>query len=176
MAKLAYFIDGMNEKGLAVELLSFKMAKYPSSKDYPGYKDIPVIYACEWLLGNCSTVEEVKLALAKTVITEFPADGLNLAVHIVVNDKSGKSIVIEPVDGQNASLRKLPENSYTWRKTEKYEKVLRLPGTSLPADRLIKGYFLNKPQNQSAVLELAAILDKFKIVECELVAPNNTLG
>jgi len=99
-------LDGINEKGLAVGAFYFptfaeytpvtpqNQAKALSSGDFPN-----------WVLTQFSTTEEVREAVEgeAVVVTPTVLEGLGPKAppfHWVVYDKSGKSIVIEPVGGK----------------------------------------------------------------------------
>ena len=99
-------LDGINEKGLAVGAFYFptfaeytpvtaqNKAKALSPGDFPN-----------WLLTQFSTTEEVRKAVEEesVVITPTVLEGWGPEAppfHWVVYDKSGKSIVIEPVKGK----------------------------------------------------------------------------
>lgn len=97
-------MDGMNEKGLAVGTFYFP--------GYAGYSEInasnqskavsPVEFS-NWIVTQFASVEEVKAALANVVIapTIDKAWGPTAApFHYIVYDKTGKSLVIEPIDGK----------------------------------------------------------------------------
>lgn len=97
-------LDGLNEKGLGVGTFWF-----------PGYADYTVATADNqakalsptdfpnWLLTQFSTIDEVKEAVANVVITPTVLKNWGPTpppMHYLVSDKSGKSIVIEPVGGK----------------------------------------------------------------------------
>jgi choloylglycine hydrolase len=94
-------VDGINDQGLYVGLFYFP--------DYASYADVtaenaaralaPYEYA-NWLLGNFASVDEVKANFNKAVLvpTVVAAIGQAPPVHFVVHDRSGKSLVIEPVN------------------------------------------------------------------------------
>jgi choloylglycine hydrolase len=58
-----------------------------------------------WALANFATVDEVREAVKDIVIVPTPAPGLGspqgavAGAHFFLQDKSGKSLVVEPVDG-----------------------------------------------------------------------------
>ena len=54
-----------------------------------------------WVLGNFATVEEVRAAIASVVLVPVMVEAIKqpAPMHFIVFDRSGKSIVIEPVDG-----------------------------------------------------------------------------
>jgi choloylglycine hydrolase len=104
-AGLTAIIDGINDQGLYVGLFYFP--------DYASYVDVTKENAAHamapheygaWLLGNFATIDEVKanfdkVTLVPTVVKEL---GQAAPVHFVVQDRSGKAVVIEPV---NKSLK-----------------------------------------------------------------------
>ena len=100
---LPIIIDGVNEKGLAAGLFYF-----PTSVGYPKYvsgdagKTIAPWQLASWILENFATVEEVKQNIGNIIVAEvvLKAWGFSPPVHCIVNDASGKSIVIEYVDGK----------------------------------------------------------------------------
>jgi choloylglycine hydrolase len=100
-AGLTAIIDGINDQGLYVGLFYFP--------DYASYADVTKENAARamgpheygnWLLGNFATIDEVKanfdkVALVPTVVKEL---GQPSPVHFVVQDRSGKAVVIEPIN------------------------------------------------------------------------------
>ena len=118
-------LDGINEAGLYVGLFYFPgYANYAdATKDNAPRTMGPHEYGL-WLLGNFASVDEVvanfdKVVLAPVVV---PALGEVAPVHFVVHDRTGKSVVIEPVD----KVLKLHENplgvmtnspTFDWHKT-----------------------------------------------------------
>ena len=58
-----------------------------------------------WVLANFATVDEVKQGVKDIVVVPTPAPGLGspagavAGAHFFIQDRSGKSIVVEPVDG-----------------------------------------------------------------------------
>lgn len=102
-AGLPFIFDGLNEKGLAVGTFYF-----PTSAGYMPYqpseasKTVAPWELGSWLLENFASVAEVRDNIGKIVVPAvvFKAWGFVPPVHHVVNDASGKSIVIEYVDGK----------------------------------------------------------------------------
>jgi choloylglycine hydrolase len=94
-------VDGLNDRGLYVGLLYFP--------DYASYADVtgrnaaramaPLEYA-NWLLGNFANVAEVRANFDKVVLVGTITKELGEAapVHFIVHDRSGQSVVIEPLD------------------------------------------------------------------------------
>lgn len=100
-------IDGLNDQGLSIGLFYFPgYAKYAeATKENASRALAPQDFGL-WVLGNFATVDELKDALENTVMVPTPFPGLGSAkgmvadVHFFVQDKSGKSIAVEPVDGK----------------------------------------------------------------------------
>jgi choloylglycine hydrolase len=103
---LPVILDGINDQGLSVGLFYFPgYAKYaevtPENKDHA----IAPHEFGVWALANFATVDEVREAVKTIAIVPTPARGLGSAegmvagAHFFLQDKSGKSLVVEPVDG-----------------------------------------------------------------------------
>jgi choloylglycine hydrolase len=94
-------LDGINEAGLYVGLFYFPgYASYAdATKDNASRAMGPHEYGI-WLLGNFASVDEVAANFDKVVLAPVVVDALKEVppVHFVVHDRTGKSIVIEPVD------------------------------------------------------------------------------
>ncbi|EJW11034.1 Choloylglycine hydrolase [Rhodovulum sp. PH10] len=99
-------VDGVNEAGLAVGTFYFpSFATYTPATAENRAKGLSPIDFPNWLLVRFATVDEVKDALAKNaaVITPTVIDRWGSEpppFHYVVYDKTGKSIVVEPIDGR----------------------------------------------------------------------------
>ncbi|MCK5807850.1 choloylglycine hydrolase family protein [bacterium] len=97
--------DGMNEKGLSCGAFYFPTyAKYAKVTKKNQKIALSSLDFNNWILTQFSTVEEVKQAIKnkKVVIVDTPLKGWGPTAppfHYIVYDKSGKSIVIEPLDG-----------------------------------------------------------------------------
>jgi choloylglycine hydrolase len=99
-------IDGMNDQGLSIGLFYFPdYAKYtPLTKENAARALAPQDFGM-WVLGNFATVDEVKNAVKGIAMVPTPMPGLGSAkgevagVHFFIQDKTGRSIAIEPVDG-----------------------------------------------------------------------------
>ena len=100
---LPYIFDGLNEKGLAVGTFYF-----PGSVGYMAYeaadadKSVAPWEVGSWILENFATVEEVRDGVKTLVVPDVVLEAWGFAppLHYVVHDASGKSIVIEYVDGK----------------------------------------------------------------------------
>ena len=97
-------LDGINEKGLSVGTFYFPtFAKYTDLTPENQSKALSPINFPNWILTQFESVDEVKNALSGVVITPL----INKAwgnepppFHYIVYEKSGKSLVIEPINGK----------------------------------------------------------------------------
>ncbi|AJY44978.1 linear amide C-N hydrolase [Martelella endophytica] len=95
--------EGMNEAGLDFSLLAFADTHGP---DDTFAADAPLLSAIDlgaWILGQFSTVAEVKAALENQPVIVDPLEALGGTIppfHYTVHDRSGASIVIEFFDGE----------------------------------------------------------------------------
>lgn len=97
--------DGLNEAGLSVGAFYFPgYASYATPTAQNKSKALSPVQFPTWLLTQFANVDEVKAALAKSqaviVPTTYQAWGIVPPLHYVVYDKTGKSIVIEPLNGK----------------------------------------------------------------------------
>ena len=103
---LPVILDGLNDQGLSVGLFYFPgYAKYTEmTKENAAHAIAPHEFG-SWVLANFSTVDEVRQGVKDIVIVPTPAPGLGspqgavAGAHFFIQDRSGKSIAIEPVDG-----------------------------------------------------------------------------
>ncbi len=97
-----FVADGMNDQGLSIGVLWFPGAIYPPVAGKDLSKTISLNDLGNWILGSFSTLPEVKEALNKVQI--MPLDIAKLGgvptIHLSVHDRSGKSMVVEFVDGE----------------------------------------------------------------------------
>ncbi|MDR0253204.1 MAG: choloylglycine hydrolase family protein [Brucellaceae bacterium] len=96
-------VDGMNEKGLAGGVLYFpECAGYADGSKTDKEKSLAPWDVLSWILTNFATVEEVKTAIQDISVINLvqPEMGFAPPLHYTIHDASGKSIVIEPVDGK----------------------------------------------------------------------------
>jgi choloylglycine hydrolase len=103
---LPAILDGINDQGLSVGLFYFPgYAKYTDvTKENASHAIAPHEFGM-WVLANFATVDEVRQGVRDIVIVPTPAPGLGspqgvvAGAHFFIQDKTGKSLVVEPVDG-----------------------------------------------------------------------------
>ncbi|CAI3955862.1 Ntn superfamily (YxeI) (PDB:2BJF) [Commensalibacter communis] len=146
--------DGMNEKGLDVNMLWLVESVYPTP-----VKDKPTLSISVWgqyVLDNFATVDEAVAALEKepfTVITDtVPGEKRMASLHMSISDPTGDSAIIEYIDGKqiihhNRKYQVLT-NSPTFDQQlalDAYWKsiggTVMLPGTNRAADRFARASF-----------------------------------
>src|SRR6185436_16109587 len=103
---LPAILDGVNDQGLSVGLFYFPgYAKYTEVTDENKSRAIAPQEFGVWALANFATVDEVREAVKNIVVVPTPAPGLGspqgavAGAHFFLQDKSGKTLVVEPVDG-----------------------------------------------------------------------------
>lgn len=95
--------DGINEKGLTIGNFYFPgYAEYTKVTDSNKRKALSPTEFSNWILTQFATVDEVKQGLKSAIIVPTIPKGWPAVppFHYVVYDKTGKSIVIEPINGE----------------------------------------------------------------------------
>lgn len=103
---LTAILDGLNDQGLSVGLFYFPgYASYTPVTAENAKRAIAPHEFGLWVLANFATVDEVREAVKDIVIVPTPTPGLGGAkgavagAHFFIQDKTGKSIAVEPVGG-----------------------------------------------------------------------------
>ncbi len=103
---LDVIVDGINDQGLGVGLFYFPgYASYTPVTTENAKRAIAPHEFGLWVLANFATVDELREGLKDIVVVPTPAKGLGSAqgivapAHFFIQDKTGKSLVVEPVDG-----------------------------------------------------------------------------
>lgn len=94
--------DGINEQGLSVGSFYFQgYAEYAEVTAENKTKALSPLEFSNWLLTQFANVEEVKAAInSVAIVPTIPKHWPELPpLHYIVYDKTGKSIVIEPIKG-----------------------------------------------------------------------------
>jgi len=99
-------LDGMNEKGLSVGAFYFPdFSSYAAVTAKDQHKGLSPIDFSNWILTQFSSVDEVRKAIEEDQVIVTPTVLENWGsepppFHYIVYDKSGKSLVIEPIAGE----------------------------------------------------------------------------
>ena len=163
--------EGMNEKGLVVNVLALVESDYGNPPD--GTKVICLSTWAQYILDNHATVAEAVADLKKEnfqVQTVVLPTGKPANMHLAVSDPTGDSAVFEYVKGKlvihHGKQYKVMTNSPTYDKqlaimeywNEAGGLTKSLPGTSRAADRFVRATYLldaipteTKPQYISGV-------------------------
>lgn len=95
--------DGLNEKGLGIGALYLPgETEYQTVSGGDETRALSNASFGDWVLGNFASVDEVRATLGNVVVwgETVPQLGSYAPLHYVVTDQSGKSIVIEYVNGK----------------------------------------------------------------------------
>ena len=146
--------DGMNEKGLTVNLLYLVEANY-------GKSNRPTLSVGAWpqyILDNFATVKQAVTALSEEpfqIIAPPLPDGASAGLHISISDASGDSAIFEHIDGKlvvhhgkefpvmtNSPHfdQQITLNSY-WKDIG---GITMLPGTNRASDRFVRASYYVK--------------------------------
>jgi choloylglycine hydrolase len=97
-------VDGLNDQGLYVGAFYFPgYANYAQPDPAKYAKSLAPEDYGTWLLANFSSVQEVKENFSQVQLVPNPIKeigGESFPAHFVIHDRSGASVVIEPIDGQ----------------------------------------------------------------------------
>lgn len=146
--------DGMNERGLSVNLLWLAESSYPHWDGKS--KAMSISVWPQYLLDNCATVDEAVAVMQSeefVVVSDMMPDGSRFAtLHLSVSDATGDNAIFEYIDGQlqihhgreyvvmtNSPIydAQLALNAY-W---QQIGGLTFLPGTNRAADRFVRASF-----------------------------------
>jgi len=146
--------DGMNEKGLAGNLLWLVDSKY--SEFDKNKKGLAITLWLQYVLDNFATVNEAVKELSKEefaiVSTTIPGTEMFVKLHLSISDKTGDNAIFEYIDGKLVIHH--DESYVVMTNSPVYEEQLALnnywksisgttmlPGTNRAADRFVRGDF-----------------------------------
>ncbi len=148
--------DGMNEAGLAANLLYLAESNY--GKPDPARPAISISTWAQYALDNFATVAEAVDALSQEpfqVIAPKLPNGDPAQLHLSLSDSSGDSAIFEYIDGkliihhgkQYTVMTNSPRFEEQLALNRYWEEIggnVFLPGTSRAADRFVRASFLIK--------------------------------
>ncbi len=166
--------DGMNEKGLVVNLLWLAESVYPKFEKDKGKAGISVSLWLQYVLDNFATVDEAVIALRQeefvVVSDRIPGSDIFVTVHLSLSDKSGDNAIFEYIDGKlvihhnskyttmtNSPIfeEQLAINTY-WKGIP---GTTMLPGTNRAADRFVRAaYYIDAiPKTDIAKIAIPSV-------------------
>ncbi|AKQ61390.1 linear amide C-N hydrolase [Bordetella hinzii] len=164
--------DGVNEAGLAANLLWLVESEYPK----PDGNKPPLSLAAwaQYVLDNYASVQEAVAALEQepfTIVTDkVPGESRLATLHLSLSDSTGDSAIIEYIGGKqvihhsrdyqvmtNSPIfeRQLAQEAY-WREIG---GTVMLPGTNRSADRYARAmFYINAiPKSENPDMALASV-------------------
>lgn len=172
--------DGVNEKGLAAELLWLVESQYPAfdKNSRPG---LTIAAWAQYVLDNFATVSEAVAALEKepfTIVTDnVPGEERLATLHLSMSDATGDSAIVEYVGGRqvihHGRQYQVMTNSPTFDEQlalNAYWKQIGgtvwLPGTNRSADRFARAsFYINAiPKSEDPVVALASVFSVIRNV------------
>ena len=90
------FTDGINEDGLMGCLLNFPDYGYFDTNKDEGAVNVHPAFFIAYILGTCSSVEDVERAIENVNLTSELIFGESMSVHYIFTDRTGETIIVEP--------------------------------------------------------------------------------
>jgi choloylglycine hydrolase len=148
-------IDGLNEKGLAANMLYLAESDYGKPAANDPRKALSITAWGQYALDNFATVAEAVEALRKEpfyIVTVMSPDGHAGTAHLSLSDPSGDSAIFEYVNGKlvihHSRKYKVMTNSPTFDQQLALDAYWRtiggqtmLPGTNRAADRFVRASY-----------------------------------
>lgn len=146
--------DGLNEAGLAANLLWLAESQYPSGEGT--HSALSLSLWAQYILDNYATVAEAVAALTATPLhimtIEVPGQQRLATLHLALSDASGDSAIVEYIDGEQVIHHgrefQVMTNSPIFDKqlaiSEYWKEIggtVMLPGTNRAADRFVRASF-----------------------------------
>jgi len=171
--------DGMNEAGLATNVLWLTESDYPEwDGDTPG---LAVSLWAQYLLDNFATVAGRSRTTGKRTSSSFPTKSRTKAgsppLHLSISDATGDSAILEYVDGELTIhhdqeyqvMTNSPPFDQQLALDEYWSAIggtVMLPGTNRPADRFARASFYVDaiPQTQNRRTATASVFGAIRNV------------
>ncbi|ASY78058.1 linear amide C-N hydrolase [Pectobacterium polaris] len=175
-ANMASTTDGVNEKGLAANVLWLAESKYPKTAPTAQKPGLSVAAWAQYVLDNFATVDEAVKALQAEkfilVTKELPHQDRKATLHLSLSDSSGDSAIIEYIDGKQVIHHNKDYQVMTNSPTFDQQLTLNaywdqiggnvmLPGTNRAADRFVRASFYVKNVDPNKLI--AGVAEKSKI-------------
>lgn len=171
--------DGMNEAGLAANVLWLVESSYPAyDGKTPG---LSIAAWAQYVLDNFATVEEAVSALEKnpfTIVTDnVPGEERLATLHLSLSDASGDSAIVEYIDGkqvihhgrQYQVMTNSPTFDHQLALNEYWKQIggtVMLPGTNRASDRFARASFYANaiPKSENPVEAIASVFSVIRNV------------
>ncbi|GKV93833.1 linear amide C-N hydrolase [Pectobacterium aroidearum] len=156
---MASTTDGVNEKGLAANVLWLAESEYPKAAPTAKKPGLSIAAWAQYVLDNFATVDEAVKALQQekfTLVTkDLPHQDRKATLHLSLSDSSGDSAIIEYIDGKQVIHHNKDYQVMTNSPTFDQQLTLNaywdqiggnvmLPGTNRAADRFVRASFYVK--------------------------------
>ncbi|MBN3228708.1 linear amide C-N hydrolase [Pectobacterium brasiliense] len=153
---MASTTDGVNEKGLAANVLWLAESEYPKTAPTAQKPGLSVAAWAQYVLDNFATVDEAVKSLQEekfTLVTkDLPHQKRKATLHLSLSDSSGDSAIIEYIDGKQVIHHNKDYQVMTNSPTFDQQLTLNaywdqiggnvmLPGTNRAADRFVRASF-----------------------------------
>ncbi|MGI8490098.1 linear amide C-N hydrolase [Pectobacterium sp. S5] len=184
-ADMASTTDGVNEKGLAANVLWLAESEYPKTTPTAKKPGLSVAGWAQYVLDNFQTVDEAVNWLQKgnfTLVTkELPHQDRKATLHLSLSDSSGDSAIIEYIDGKQVIHHnkdyQVMTNSPTFDKqlalNAYWDQIggnVMLPGTNRAADRFVRASFYVKNVDPNKLIPGVAEKSKIEKNKADLAA------
>ncbi|MCL6350496.1 linear amide C-N hydrolase [Pectobacterium polaris] len=184
-ADMASTTDGVNEKGLAANVLWLAESEYPKTAPTAKKPGLSVAGWAQYVLDNFQTVDEAVNWLQKenfTLVTkELPHQDRKATLHLSLSDSSGDSAIIEYIDGKQVIHHnkdyQVMTNSPTFDKqlalNAYWDQIggnVMLPGTNRAADRFVRASFYVKNVDPNKLIPGVAEKSKIEKNKADLAA------
>ncbi|KHN49861.1 linear amide C-N hydrolase [Pectobacterium fontis] len=151
--------DGVNEKGLAANVLWLAESEYPKTTPTAEKPGLSIAAWAQYVLDNFATVDEAVKSLQQEkfilVTKELTNENRLATLHLSLSDSSGDSAIIEYIDGKqvihHSKNYQVMTNSPTFNQqltlNDYWDQIggnIMLPGTNRAADRFVRASFYVK--------------------------------
>ncbi|MBN7764219.1 MULTISPECIES: linear amide C-N hydrolase [Pectobacterium] len=182
---MASTTDGVNEKGLAANVLWLAESKYPKTAPTAQKPGLSVAAWAQYVLDNFATVDEAVKALKEgkfiLVTKDLPHQDRKATLHLSLSDSSGDSAIIEYIDGKQVIHHNKDYQVMTNSPTFDQQLTLNaywdqiggnvmLPGTNRAADRFVRASFYVKHVAPNKLIPGVAEKSKIEKDKADLAA------
>ena len=178
--------DAVNSAGLAAHVLYLGTAGFAA----PGSPAaITNLLWAQWVLDHSATVDEAVSALRDLPVVSVPVRGQELGCHLALEDASGDSAIVEPIDGTlrvhhgreyqvTANDPAFDEQLENLRHYRPFGGDRPLPGGIESIDRFVRAaYYLHYlPEPRDLAEAIAGVVNIAGTVSCPPGAPYEDFG